>query len=159
MNEDVTGAIIKKLREQKGLTQKQLADQLFVSDKAVSKWETMKGLPTVGLLEPLAKALGVSLPELVSGNCVCNHNKNFNMLKSCFYVCPVCGNVVVSSGKGAFNCCGLALSLLQIQMPDAEHKAQVELIDNEFYVHIDAHPMTKQHYISFFLICLGKGCN
>ena len=55
----VTGPAIKALRERKGLTQKQLAEQILVSDKAVSKWEKGKGLPDLSLLEPLAKALGV----------------------------------------------------------------------------------------------------
>ena len=66
MNTYITAPTIKVLREQKKLTQAQLADQLSVSHKTISKWETGKGLPDISLLEPLAKALGVSLPELFS---------------------------------------------------------------------------------------------
>mgnify|MGYP000016045668 FL=1 len=66
MNTYITAPTIKALREQKKLTQAQLADQLSVSHKTISKWETGKGLPDISLLEPLAKALGVSLPELFS---------------------------------------------------------------------------------------------
>ena len=67
MNHYITGAVIKRLREAKHLTQAQLAEKLCVSDKAVSKWETGKGFPDVKLLEPLARALGVSLVELMRG--------------------------------------------------------------------------------------------
>lgn len=61
------GAFIAQLRKEQGLTQKELADRLSVTDKAVSKWETGKGFPDVKLLEPLAQALGVSLVELMQG--------------------------------------------------------------------------------------------
>ena len=61
MNPYVTGAVIKGLRERKGLTQAQLAARLQVSDKAVSRWETAKGYPDITLIEPLAQALDLSL--------------------------------------------------------------------------------------------------
>ncbi len=61
------GAFVAQLRKEKGLTQKELADLLNITDKAVSKWETGKGFPDVKLLEPLAQALGVSLVELMQG--------------------------------------------------------------------------------------------
>lgn len=61
------GSFITQLRKEQGLTQKELADKLSVTDKAVSKWETGKGFPDVKLLEPLAQTLGVSLVELMQG--------------------------------------------------------------------------------------------
>lgn len=61
------GGFVAQLRKDRGLTQKELADKLNVTDKAVSKWETGKGFPDVKLLEPLAQALGVSLVELMQG--------------------------------------------------------------------------------------------
>lgn len=61
------GAFIAQLRKEMGLTQKELADRLNVTDKAVSKWETAKGFPDVKLLERLADVLGVSLVELMQG--------------------------------------------------------------------------------------------
>lgn len=61
------GAFVAQLRKEQGLTQKELADKLNVTDKAISKWETGKGFPDVKLLEPLAQALGVSLVELMQG--------------------------------------------------------------------------------------------
>ena len=67
MNNIQFGAFVAQLRKERGLTQKELADKLSVTDKAVSKWETGKGFPDVKLLEPLAQALGASLVELMQG--------------------------------------------------------------------------------------------
>ena len=67
MDNERFGAFIAQLRKDLGLTQKELADKLNVTDKAVSKWETGKGFPDVKLLEPLAQALGISLVELIQG--------------------------------------------------------------------------------------------
>ena len=61
------GAFVAQLRKERGLTQRELADRLHVTDKAVSKWETGKGFPDLKLLEPLAQELEVSLVELLQG--------------------------------------------------------------------------------------------
>ena len=61
------GQFIAQLRKEKGLTQKDLAEKLFVSDKAVSKWETGMHLPDITVLTPLADILGVSVTELLQG--------------------------------------------------------------------------------------------
>ena len=94
MNTYITSTTIKNLREKKGLTQAQLADFLGVSSKAVSKWETAKGLPDITLIEPLAKALSVSVMELISGDTVVNKNISSNILRSKFYACPICNNIM-----------------------------------------------------------------
>lgn len=145
----VTGDTVRTLREKKGYTQKRLAQMLCVSDKAVSKWETGRGLPDIALLEPLAGALSVSVAELISGECVTNRNRAGNLLRGKFYVCPVCGNVIYSTGEGAFHCCGVPLPPLEAEEPDEEHAVRVERVENDWYVTVD-HPMTKGHYISFF---------
>ena len=54
MDNYVTGSLIKKLREGKRMTQEELADKVCVSAKAVSKWETGRGFPDIGLIESLA---------------------------------------------------------------------------------------------------------
>lgn len=59
------GAFVAALRREKGMTQKELAGHLFISDKAVSKWETGASLPDTALLIPLAETLGVSVTELL----------------------------------------------------------------------------------------------
>ena len=63
MNQYVTGAMIKRLREKTKITQLQLAEKLNVSDKSVAKWETGRGYPDISLIEPLAESLGVSVIE------------------------------------------------------------------------------------------------
>ena len=89
MNQYVTGAVIKELREKYHLTQVELAEKLNVSDKTVSKWETAKGYPDVSLLESIAKVFKISVTELISGNAINNVNVSANMMRSKFYVCPV----------------------------------------------------------------------
>ncbi len=66
MNTTEIGCFIADLRKMQGLTQKELAQKLMVTDKAISRWETGKGLPDTSLLIPLADALGVSVGELLS---------------------------------------------------------------------------------------------
>lgn len=148
MSHYVTGDTIHDLREKNKLTQKELAEKLGVSDKTISKWETKRGLPDISLLEPLAKELKVSIVELLSGDCITNTNVSANMLRSKFYVCPVCGNVIHTTGEGVFSCCGIALPLLEAEEADDAHQIKVEQVENESYVSI-AHEMTKKHYISF----------
>ena len=148
MNQYITGATIKKLREQKQLTQSELAERLCVSDKTVSKWETAKGFPDISLLEPIAKILGVSIPELISGNTVSNVNVSANMLRSNFYVCPVCGNVIYSMGEAVIYCHGILLSPCQAEETNENHMIFIERVEDEYYIRIE-HEMTKQHYISF----------
>lgn len=148
MDNYVTGAVIRKLREGKKLTQEQLAETIHVSSKAVSKWETGQGFPDISLLEPLAAALGLSVIELLSGKDVRNRNPSCNMLKSRFYVCPVCGNVIHATGEAVVSCCGITLPPLEAEPADAEHAIRVEAVEDEYYVTV-SHPMTKDHYISF----------
>lgn len=62
-----TGALIRQARTEKGLTQKQLAERLHISDRTVSKWERGAGFPDLSLLEPLAEALGLTVTELLHG--------------------------------------------------------------------------------------------
>ena len=148
MNQYVTGAVIRELREKKNLTQAELAEKLCVSDKTISKWETAKGYPDISLLEPIARVFGVSITELISGNAVINANVSSNMLRSKFYVCPVCGNIVHSMGEAVLHCHGVLLTPCQAEETDETHKIFMEKVEDEYYVRIE-HDMTKKHYISF----------
>ena len=154
MNPYVTAAAIKTLREQKGMTQAELAEMIGVTDKAVSKWETAKGLPDISLLEPLAAALGASLPELINGSRIINKNRCGNMLRTKFYVCPVCGNVIHSTGETVACCCGITLPALEAEEADEEHALTVENVEDEYFVSV-RHEMTKEHYISFIACVTG----
>lgn len=148
MNQYVTGAMIKRLREEHKMTQNELAEKLSVSDKTISKWETSKGYPDISLVEPLAKALGISVIELLSGSDITNTNRSFNMLRSEFYVCPVCGNVITSTGEAIISCHGITLPPLEAEILDFEHEINIEISDGEYYVTAE-HEMSRQHYISF----------
>ena len=156
MDRYVTGAVIRRLREQKKLTQEELAAQIHVSSKAVSKWETGQGFPDISLLEPLAKALDISVIELLSGEDIRNRNKHANMLKGRFYVCPVCSNVIHAVGEAVVSCCGITLPPCEPESPDEEHRARIEAVEDEYYVTVD-HPMTKEHYISFIAAVSDQG--
>jgi DNA-binding XRE family transcriptional regulator len=149
LDQYVTGATIKALREKKKLTQKQLAELLAVSDKTISKWETQKGLPDITLIKPLAETLGVSIGELLSGQLFSNENRSANLRKGNFYVCPVCGNIIYAVGNGSFHCCGIALPPLEAEAIDSEHPLKAERIEDEYLVSC-RHPMEKEHYLSFF---------
>ncbi|MBE5807611.1 MAG: helix-turn-helix domain-containing protein [Clostridiales bacterium] len=148
MDNYVTGAAIRSLREGRGLTQEALAARIHVSAKAVSKWETGRGFPDVSLLEPLAAALGVSVIELMSGRAVMNCNRAANMLRSRIYVCPACGNVVVSAGEALVSCCGITLPPQEAEVADEAHEIRAEAVEDEICASI-GHPMTKEHHISF----------
>ena len=148
MNQYVTGAVIKELREKYHLTQAELAVKLNVSDKTVSKWETAKGYPDISLLEPIAQVFGISITELISGNAVSNVNISANMLCSKFYVCPVCGNSIHSMGEAVIQCHGIMLKPCQAEKTDEKHMVFIERIEDEYYIRVE-HDMTKQHYISF----------
>lgn len=150
MNSYVTAQTIRTLREQKGITQKQLADAIAVSDKTVSKWETGKGLPDISLLAPLAEALSVSVSELLAGQVLRNKNASGSLLRGSFYVCPVCGNVIYALGQGDYSCCGIRLPALAAETAaeDDEHSITLEDSDGDLFVTLD-HPMEKDHHISF----------
>ena len=148
MNTYVTGTTIKQLREKQKLTQAELGEKIGVSSKTISKWETARGLPDTGLLQPLAEVLGISVIELMNGEHVINKNISANMLRCQFYVCPVCGNVVHSTGNALISCCGITLPALDAEEADDDHAITIENVEDEHFLTIH-HPMTKEHFISF----------
>ena len=148
MNTYVTGTAIKQLREERNMTQAELAERIGVSSKTISKWETAKGLPDITLLQPLAQALGISVIELMNGEQITNRNVSANMMRSKFYVCPVCGNVIHSTGNALVSCCGITLPALEAEEGDDDHIATVEQVEDEQFITVN-HPMTKEHFISF----------
>ena len=148
MDTYITGLTIKNLREKRGFTQAELADKLDVTDKAISKWETAKGLPDITLIEPLAKALSVSVMELMTGNAVVNKNISSNILRSKFYVCPLCGNIIRTTGNAVISCCGITLPPLEAEDTDDAHSITIEKVEDENFITVN-HDMTKEHFISF----------
>ena len=157
MNQYITGTTIKELREQRKMTQLQLAETLGVSDKTVSKWETGKGYPDITLLEPIADAFGISLTELISGHRIKNENVSANMIRSKFYICPVCGNVIHSMGEAVIHCHGVGLVPAEAEATDEQHMIFIERVEDEYFVRID-HEMSKKHYISFIAAVSSDRC-
>ena len=136
--------LIKEKREEERLTQRQLAELLFVSEKTVSKWETGRGLPDVSFLPALAGALGLSVAELMSGKQRLNANRSANVLKGKFYVCPICGNVLFSLGELSASCCGVGLiaesaaqdyvqfgKILSFSFPDSDFRRRLYIVKHK----------------------------
>ena len=148
MNTYVTGNTIRQLREDRRMTQADLAQKLGVSSKTISKWETGKGLPDITLLQPLAQALGISVIELMNGEHITNRNISANLRRCKFYVCPICGNILYSTGNAVVSCCGVTLPPLEAEDADDDHTVTVENVEDEHFITVH-HPMTKEHFISF----------
>ena len=148
MDQMKTGRLIKRFRTEKGLTQKQLADIINVSDKTVSKWECGNGCPDVSLLSALSDIFGIDVQVLLTGKIDINEKEKGNMKKLKFYVCGDCGNIITATSDVAVTCCGNKLSALEAKKADREDQLKIEDIGGELYITSD-HEMTKEHYISF----------
>ena len=156
MNQYITGAMIKRLREEKKISQARLAEALNVSDKAVSRWETGRGYPDITLIEPLAAALGVSVIELFSGDDVVNTNRASKMQRMKLYVCPVCGNIIQAAGEAVVSCCGITLPPQEAEPADERHPVRIERVEDEYFLSV-GHEMDKTHYISFITAVRDDG--
>lgn len=142
------GKLIYQLRQEKEMTQLQLAEQLNISDKAVSKWERGLGCPDVSLLPELSQIFNVDLEKLLAGELNSNEILCGNMKKMHFYVCPVCGNMINAMTDTGISCCGKKLQPLQPHKADENQKLNVARIENDFYITAN-HPMEREHYIPF----------
>ncbi|MGN0676015.1 MAG: helix-turn-helix domain-containing protein [Oscillospiraceae bacterium] len=142
------GALLRQLRIEKGITQREAAEKLFVSDKAVSKWERGLGLPDISVLNEIGLLYGISTEALLNGELVRNERNGGNMKRIKFYVCGECGNILTASSPAEITCCGRKLSPLEASSPDEAHAPSCKIIDGEFYIEFP-HEMKKEHYISF----------
>lgn len=148
------GALIARLRREKRLTQVQLAEQMHISDKTISKWERGKGCPDVSLLPELSRILEVDLEGLLSGRLDANTMWGRDMKRMNFYLCPDCGNLIMALADASVSCCGKRLRAVQPQKAPEEERLTVERIENDFYITAD-HPMEKAHFISFVALATG----
>ena len=148
MDQIKTGALIRQFRTAMGLTQKQLAERIGVSDKAVSKWERGRGCPDVELLAELAALFGTDMQVLLSGEIKTRESETGNMKKLIFYVCEACGNIVTSTSEATVTCCGSRLTARKPRRAEEREKLKIEDLGGEWYITSD-HPMTKEHYITF----------
>lgn len=154
MDCEKTGALIRRLRLERGLTQKQLADLLCVSSKTVSKWEVGLGCPDVSLLPRLGSVLGVQIDGLLSGTLDENSPVSGDMKKLSFFVCPVCGSIAAATGNIQAACCGKPLSPLAARKADGEERLTAEPVEDEWFL-TGSHPMTKENHISFLAFATG----
>ena len=156
MNTYVTGATIKCLREAKHLTQAELGDQIGVSCKTVSKWETGHGFPDVSLISKLSSVFGVDISKLLDGKMPEIKPEVGNVKRIKFYVCEKCGNIISSVGNADIVCCGRTLTPLSPKIPDSAHTIDIKTVEYDFYITFP-HPMTKEHYISFVAyVCFDR---
>lgn len=142
------GKLIRDLRVGKNMTQRQLAEQMGITDQTVSKWERGLGGPDISLLPDLSEILGVNIERILAGNLNPNDNDRGNMKKIKFYVCPDCGGVLTSTGDAEISCCGRKLKKLEPHKPDTKHRLKVEPVEDDLYITC-SHEMTRSHYISF----------
>jgi len=148
------GELIRENRVKRGMTQRQLAERLLLSDKTVSKWERGMGCPDVEFLPKLSEIFGVDLKALMEGRINSNTPTGGNMKKLKFYMCPDCGNLLTSTVEAGVSCCGKTLMPLEAKKADEAHDLNVEVIENEFFV-TSGHEMTKEHHISFLALLTG----
>ena len=148
------GQLILRLRKENNMTQLQLAEKMGISDKAVSKWERGLGCPDIELITQLAEIFNVDLEKLLSGDIEINSVLGGNLKKICFYVCPVCGNIITSISETGVSCCGKKLKMLKPEKAEENSRLSVEVIENEYFISSD-HEMTREHYISFIAFLTG----
>lgn len=158
MDQVKTGEMIRSLRQRQGLTQAQLAGMIGVSDKAVSKWERGCGAPDISLLPCLSEALKTDIDALLRGDTEEKDMSTQNMKRMKFYVCPGCGNFILSTDSANVSCCGNRLTALRAHdIPQGgENALVIEDSDGEWYV-TGSHEMTREHYISFMAMVTDDG--
>ncbi len=148
MDYEKIGRLILQLRKEKGLTQQQIAEQLCVSNKTISKWECGLGCPDLSLWKQLSSILGADILKLMQGELTPNPPDAGKIERVRFLVCPLCGNILTYTGNASVSCCGRPLNPCSPSACDDEHLPVIEPSDLEHYITLH-HPMRKDHYISF----------
>ena len=152
MNAEKTGSLIRSLRIKKGLTQKELAQMICVTDKAVCKWEKGRGCPNITLISQLSKVLEVDIQSILQGYLDKNKKIGENMNHLKFYKCPTCGNLVTSIKSVELSCCGNKLSPVSAQTSsNPEYQPVIQEFDGQYSIKFN-HPMTKSNYISQVIV-------
>ena len=152
MNAEKTGSLIRSLRIKKGLTQKELAHMICVTDKAVCKWEKGRGCPNITLISQLSKVLEVDIQSILQGYLDKNKKIGENMNHLKFYKCPTCGNLVTSIKSVELSCCGNKLSPVSAQTRrEPEYQPVIQEFDGQYSIKFN-HPMTKSDYISQVIV-------
>ena len=148
MDSAKVGQLILKLRKEKNMTQREVAEAMHISDKTISKWERGLGCPDISLLPGLSRIFGVNIEKILVGDLAPNDMDGGNMKRIKFYVCPDCGNVLTATGNAEISCCGRRLTALTAAPAQGEHEVKVEAMEDEYYLTF-THEMRKEHYLSF----------
>lgn len=148
------GKLLCHLRQEKHMTQKQVADLMNISDKAISKWERGLGCPDVSLLPELSAIFGVNIEEILAGEIKLNETIGGNMKKLKFYVCPQCNNLLTATGDANLSCCSKRLEALAAAKASGKHLLNIEPVEDELFVS-SSHEMKKEHYLSFAAYVTG----
>lgn len=153
-----TGILIRKLRIEKHLTQKELAEKINLTDKAVSRWERGCGAPDMAYVQKLSDVLGISSETLLEGTLPEDTPTSGNLKKMAFYVCPTCGNIIFSLRSASISCCGRKLKPLSHRKAETDEE-QLNIVkdDTEIFITSD-HKMTKDDYISFIAVISSETC-
>ena len=152
MNAEKTGSLIRSLRIKKGLTQKELAQMICVTDKAVCKWEKGRGCPNITLISQLSKVLESDIQSILQGYLDKNKKIGENMNHLKVYKCPTCGNLVTSIKSVELSCCGNKLSPVSAQTrSEPEYQPVIQEFDGQYSIKFN-HPMTKSDYISQVIV-------
>ena len=152
MNAEKTGSLIRSLRIKKGLTQKELAHMICVTNKAVCKWEKGRDCPNITLISQLSKVLEVDIQSILQGYLDKNKKIGENMNHLKFYKCPTCGNLVTSIKSVELSCCGNKLSPVSAQTrSEPEYQPVIQEFDGQYSIKFN-HPMTKSDYISQVIV-------
>lgn len=148
------GKLIYKLRKEKDMTQKQVADAMNISDKTISKWERGLGCPDISLLLELSEILNINIDDILAGEINLNEPVGGNMNKLKFYVCPNCNNLMTATDDVDISCCSKKVEPLKSRKSDEKHALEIENVEDELYI-TSKHEMSKKHYISFIAYVRG----
>ncbi|MDR0924054.1 MAG: helix-turn-helix domain-containing protein [Hungatella sp.] len=154
MENSKVGSIIRTLRQEHNMTQKELADKMNLSDKTISKWERGLGLPDISLIPELSRLLGIDTMNLLSGNMTPNNLAGGNMKNTKYFVCPTCQNITLCTGDAEVSCCGKKLSAQTLKKAEGNESLTVQVLEDDWYI-TSGHPMDKEHYISFVALASG----
>lgn len=142
------GDLIAKLRKERKLTQKNIADALNISNKTVSKWECGLGAPDISLWSDLSTILGVEIQQLMEGEIALNPSNPGKMSRTQFFVCLNCQNVLTATGSAYNFCCGRKLEALAVNEDNNRPTIYINESDADLAITIE-HPMSRSHYILF----------
>lgn len=154
MQNNKVGILIRTLRQECNMTQKQLADKLNISDKTVSKWERGLGMPDISLIPEISDLLGIDTQNLLAGDMTPNNFVGGNMKNTKYFVCPSCHNITLCTGEAEVSCCGKKLAVQSMKKAEEREKLSVQVIEGDWYI-TSNHPMDKTHYISFVALATG----